>query len=146
MAGRRQDAGRLAAAPGTGYTGGTMRRWSGGVAGVMLGGLVAIACGVGGPEVPEERLPEFSAARLGEPQGHPAYYEFLSPAEREALERADFPEMRVARLGDVESDAVPVSEVERGPIRRLLDKIGRAGLAVLVVASSLGMAALPFLI
>jgi hypothetical protein len=123
----------------------------------MRGAVAAVALAVGvslgacGPEShrpffhdDRDDLPEFSAARLGDPMEEGAIMSMLSPAEREAVRRAGLP------LRDVEPPAAAAA-AEPPPARErtvgdTLDTAGKATLAALGVAVSVGAMVAPYLL
>jgi hypothetical protein len=121
-------------------------RWRA-VAVLLAGGLVTAACGLGQHHAvasrDEDDPPAISADMLGEPDlGDPAW-DTLSPEERSAVERSDMPR---PFFDDAPSGKAPpdTPSDQRGRMARLLDTIGKVGVAVVSVGLSLAAVVAPF--
>jgi hypothetical protein len=125
-----------------------VRRWRGWVAGIVVGGLVAGACGLEKHgSLYDDEAPAFSAERLGG-DGSVAG-EVLTPSEREALDRsrvsAPPSESGADGTSTVEGEALDEEEEEEEKEDKL-DTAGKVGLSLLTVGLSLAAAAAPFLL
>ena len=122
-------------------------------AGVLLFACVAAGCAASGhgARAEDEDLPEFSAARLGEPGS--LADDALSPAEREAARRSWATQQPERQPLDDPNDDDPFGEnaaanpndPPKGPVGRALDATGRFFVSVGSVVVSLGMALAPML-
>lgn len=122
----------------------------------MAVGLLALACVAAGcaasgngARAADDDMPEFSAARLGEPGS--LADDALSPTEREAARRSWATQQPVReRLDDPAEDdpfgeetpATP-DEPPKGPFGRALDATGRFLVSIASVGVTLGMALAP---
>jgi len=124
-------------------------------AGVLLLACVLAGCAASGKgaRAEDDELPEFSAARLGEPGSGSLADDELSPAEREAARRswANDPPMRKP-LDDPKDDdpfaeppeVAPLpDEPPKGAFGRAMDATGRFFVSIASVTLTLGMALAP---
>jgi hypothetical protein len=123
-------------------------------AGMLVLACVAAGCAASGRAAPaegEDDLPEFSAARLGEPGS--LADDALSPTEREAARRSWATQQPVRERLDDPNDDDPFAEKSvtnpdeppKGPIGRAMDATGRFFVSIASVAVALGMALAPML-
>jgi hypothetical protein len=117
--------------------------------GAMAAVVVAVVLGVGacGPETHRpffhddtEDIPEFSAARLGDPWGEGSAADLLGPDEKDAVRRAGMP----VREGPSPSAEARAEQEPMGEVESTADKAGKASVALLSVGVTLGMLVAPF--
>jgi len=117
-----------------------------GCAVALLAAVVAVGgCGPASHRPPfhddADDMPEFSAARLGDPFDDDSVGDMLSPEEREAVRQSGMTGVRVDPK-PLAPDAKPAAP--QGPIAHALDVLGNITVAVLGVAVTVGMAIAPF--
>ncbi len=118
-------------------------------AGVLLFACVVAGCAASGngARAEDDELPEFSAARLGEPGS--LADDSLSPAEREAARRSWATQQPMREPLDDPSEDDPFAEAPnpdeppKGPVGRALDATGRFFVSIASVGVALGMAIAP---
>jgi hypothetical protein len=121
--------------------------------GVLALACVAAGCAASGngPRPEEEELPEFSAARLGEPGSGSLADDELSPSEREAARNSWATAQPAHKPLDDPAEDDPFAEKPpsdpteppKGPVGRALDATGRFFISLATVTISLGMAIAP---
>jgi hypothetical protein len=109
---------------------------------------VVLAAGACGPETHRpffhddtEDMPEFSAARLGDPLEEGSAADLLGPDERDAVRRAGLPVRDLPETPD--GEARPAKE-QPGGVAHAADTAGKASVALLSVGLSLGAMVAPF--
>jgi len=129
------------------------RVWRGWVVGVLAGGLVGGACGLGEHRTAthgdDDDTPAFSAARLGDPGE--SVLELLAPEEREAVRRSQILRPGAGDPGDPppadeSAPAAPGADQPQGRVAHSLDTAGRVSVSLLAVGLSAAAAAAPFLL
>jgi hypothetical protein len=108
---------------------------------------VVLAVGACGPEThrpffhdDSEDMPEFSAARLGDPWGEGSAADLLGPDEKDAVRRAGLP----VRDGASPSEEGRAAKEPPGDVESAADKAGKASVALLSVGLTLGALVAPF--
>jgi hypothetical protein len=122
-------------------------------AGILALACIAAGCAASGrgARAEDEDLPEFSAARLGEPGS--LADDALSPSEREAARRSWATEQPIRAPLDDPNEDDPFAETSgpdptdppKGPVGRALDATGRFFVSIGSVVVGLGMALAPML-
>ena len=109
--------------------------------------VVVLAVGACGPEThrpffheDSEDMPEFSAARLGDPWSEGSAADLLGPDEKDAVRRAGMP----VRDGASPSAEARAAEEPMNGVESTADKAGKASVALLSVGLTLGALVAPF--
>jgi hypothetical protein len=114
------------------------------VAAAVAAGVLLAGCGAEqhrpGFHDPAHETPEFSAARLGEPE-EGSVVDFLEPEEREAVRRSGMTGMDLEPRAAVKLKEPPVPKTG---FARAADTVGKVGVALLGVALTIGAAIAPF--